>query len=178
MARDDFVIGTSGRTASDGLLIKSVDIRVYTVPTEAPEADGTLQWDRTSLVVVQPLLDNGVRGLGYAVGDPATGTFARETLAGAVSGMDVRDTGKCWAAMVRRIRNFGRPGIASMAIAAMDIAIWDTKARSLGLPLHRLLGPFAMPCPCMEAVGSPATRNVSCARSCPAGWNGGYRGSR
>ncbi|MGH7721838.1 MAG: enolase C-terminal domain-like protein [Candidatus Dormibacteria bacterium] len=125
---------------SDGLRIQSVEVRVYTIPTEAPEADGTLQWDRTSLVVVRPLLDNGVRGLGYAVGDLATGVVARDTLVDAVVGMDVCDTAACWEAMVRRIRNLGRPGIASMAIAAVDIALWDTRARALDSPLHRLLG--------------------------------------
>jgi L-alanine-DL-glutamate epimerase-like enolase superfamily enzyme len=57
-----------------------------------------------------------------------------------VLGRDVRDSAGCWEAMVRRIRNLGRPGIASMAIAAIDIALWDTKARALDLPLHRLLG--------------------------------------
>ncbi len=121
--------------------VKSVDVRVYTVPTKSPEADGTLEWDRTSVVVVQPELENGVRGLGYAVGDVSTGQLARETLADVVIGTDVRDTAACWEAMVRRIRNLGRPGIASMAIAAMDIALWDTKARALNLPLHRMLGP-------------------------------------
>ena len=121
--------------------MKSVDVRVYTVPTESPEADGTLEWDRTSVVVVQPELDNGVRGLGYAVADVSTGQLARETLADVVIGSDVRDTTACWEAMVRRIRNLGRPGIASMAIAAMDVALWDTKSRALNLPLHRMLGP-------------------------------------
>lgn len=125
----------------DGLSVRSVDVRVYTVPTEKPEADGTLQWDRTSLVVVQPLLDNGTRGLGYAVGDPAMGLLARDTLADVVIGADIREVGAAWEAMVRRIRNLGRPGIASMAIAAMDIALWDTKARAIDTPLHRLLGP-------------------------------------
>ncbi len=120
--------------------VASVDVRVYTVPTESPESDGTAQWDQTSLVVVQPVLSNGVRGLGYAVGDRATGQLARDTLADVVTGMDVRNTAACWEAMVRRIRNLGRPGIASMAIAAVDIALWDTKARALQLPLHRLLG--------------------------------------
>jgi L-alanine-DL-glutamate epimerase-like enolase superfamily enzyme len=127
---------------NDGLDVQSIDVRVYTVPTEAPEADGTLQWDRTSLVVVQPLLFNGIHGLGYAVGDPATGLLARDTLADVVTGMDVRDTTACWHAMVRRIRNLGRPGVASMAIAAVDIALWDTKARAFELPLHHLLGPM------------------------------------
>ncbi|MDQ6857127.1 MAG: mandelate racemase [Candidatus Dormibacteraeota bacterium] len=120
--------------------VASVDVRVYTVPTETPEADGTLQWDKTSVVVVQPLLSNGVRGLGYAIGDVATGHLVRDTLAEVVTGMDVRSTTACWETMVRRIRNLGRPGIASMAIAAVDIALWDTKARALELPLHRLLG--------------------------------------
>lgn len=127
--------------SSDDLIVHSVDVRVYTVPTEQPEADGTLAWDRTSYVVVRPLLRNGVCGLGYAVADPATGLLARDTLVAEVVGRDIRDTTACWEAMVRRIRNLGRPGMASMAIAAMDIALWDTKARALDLPLHRLLGP-------------------------------------
>ncbi len=123
------------------LAIDSVDVRVYTVPTEQPEADGTLQWEATSLVVVQPRLCNGILGLGYAVADTATGVLARDTLADLVVGRDVRDTTACWEAMVRRIRNLGRPGVAAMAIAAIDIALWDTKARALDLPLNRLLGP-------------------------------------
>ena len=125
---------------SDGLSVTSVDVRVYTVPTEAPEADGTFQWESTSVVVVQPQLENGIRGLGYAVGDPAIGLLARETLASVVTGRDVRATGAAWEAMVRRVRNLGRPGMASMAIAAIDIALWDTKARALGQPLQRMLG--------------------------------------
>jgi L-alanine-DL-glutamate epimerase-like enolase superfamily enzyme len=124
----------------DDLCIDAIDVRVYTVPTEAPEADGTLAWNATSLVVVQPRLRNGVRGLGYAVGDTSTGQLVREVLVDLLLGIDVRDTTACWEAMVRRIRNLGRPGIASMAIAAVDIALWDTKARALDIPLHRLLG--------------------------------------
>ncbi len=157
---------------SDGLDVQSVDVHVYTVPTEAPEADGTLQWDRTSLVVVQPLLFNGVRGLGYAVGDAATGLLARDTLADVVTGMDVRDTTACWEAMVRRIRNLGRPGVSSMAIAAVDIALWDTKARAFDLPLHRLLGPVRHTVPVYGSGGftSYSERDL-CAQL--AGWVGG-----
>ena len=42
--------------------------------------------------------------------------------------------------MVAAIRNLGRPGISSMAIAAVDNALWDLKARILDLPLVSLLG--------------------------------------
>ncbi|TMD93841.1 MAG: mandelate racemase [Chloroflexi bacterium] len=124
-----------------GFTLEAVDVGVYTVPTEQPEADGTLAWDSTTVVVVEPRTRDGTTGLGYAVGDTATGALVRDTLAGVVVGLDVRNTAECWERMRRRIRNLGRPGISSMAIAAVDIALWDTKARCLGLPLHRLLGP-------------------------------------
>jgi L-alanine-DL-glutamate epimerase-like enolase superfamily enzyme len=45
-----------------------------------------------------------------------------------------------WRAMVGAIRNLGRPGISSMAIAAVDCSLWDLKAKLLGLPLAKLLG--------------------------------------
>jgi L-alanine-DL-glutamate epimerase-like enolase superfamily enzyme len=45
-----------------------------------------------------------------------------------------------WNAMVSRIRNLGRPGIASMSISAVDIALWDLKARLLNVPLLTLFG--------------------------------------
>ena len=42
--------------------------------------------------------------------------------------------------MARQVRNLGRPGIAAMAISAVDIALWDLKARLLGVALSSLLG--------------------------------------
>ncbi|MGI8847005.1 MAG: enolase C-terminal domain-like protein [Candidatus Dormibacteria bacterium] len=154
---------------SGDFVVDSVDIRVYTVPTEQPEADGTLQWDATSYVVVQPHLRNGTVGLGYAVADLSTGHLARSTLADVVVGMDVRDSTACWEAMVRRIRNLGRPGIASMAIAALDIALWDTKARAVALPLHRLLGSVRDSVPIYGSGGfTTYTERELCAQL--AGW--------
>src|SRR3546814_6242888 len=38
------------------------------------------------------------------------------------------------------LRNLGRPGLGLMAIAAVDIALWDIKARLLGISLARLFG--------------------------------------
>jgi L-alanine-DL-glutamate epimerase-like enolase superfamily enzyme len=64
----------------------------------------------------------------------------RDELAPAVCGLDALDVPGAWLAMVRAIRNAGRPGISSMAIAAMDTALWDLKGRLLGLPVSALLG--------------------------------------
>src|SRR5437899_561008 len=126
--------------SDDGLTVEALDVSVYEIPTEQPEADGTLQWDSTTVVLVEPRLRGGLRGLGYAWGDACMKPLIDGRLAAEVVGRDVRDTGAAWEAMVRAIRNLGRPGIASMAIAAVDLALWDTKARALGQPLHRLLG--------------------------------------
>lgn len=125
----------------DELTVAALDVSVYEIPTEAPEADGTLQWDHTDVVVVEPRLGNGVRGLGHAWGHGAAmKALIESVLAGQVIGRDVRDVPAIWEGMVRAIRNLGRPGLVSMAVAAVDLAVWDTKARALGQPLHRLLG--------------------------------------
>lgn len=126
---------------SDGRQIAELPVAVYTIPTELPEADGTLAWDRTTVVVVEPRLEDGTVGLGYAFGAAAMAPLISETLAPRVIGLNIDDTGRAWEEMVRSIRNLGRPGLCSMAIAAVDIALWDTKARCLGQPLHKLLGP-------------------------------------
>ena len=54
--------------------------------------------------------------------------------------MSVLDTAAAWQAMVRAMRNIGRPGLVSCAISAVDTALWDLKAILLGLPVSRLLG--------------------------------------
>jgi L-alanine-DL-glutamate epimerase-like enolase superfamily enzyme len=127
-------------TAARGAVpIERVDVAAYVIPTDAPEADGSLAWDKTTLVVVE-IEAGGRRGLGYTYADGATAMLIRELLAGIVVGGDVLSPPARWAAMVHAIRNLGRPGIVSMAIAAVDVAIWDLKARVLELPLVTLLG--------------------------------------
>jgi L-alanine-DL-glutamate epimerase-like enolase superfamily enzyme len=57
-----------------------------------------------------------------------------------ILGKDAMAITGCWMAMLHAVRNLGRPGVASHAIAAIDIALWDLKARLLSLPLISLLG--------------------------------------
>jgi L-alanine-DL-glutamate epimerase-like enolase superfamily enzyme len=98
-----------------------------------------LEWNSTTLVLVQAEAGNEV-GLGYTYADSATATLIQDLLAEVIKGRDAMETSACWMAMVRRIRNLGRPGISSMAISAVDTALWDLKARLLQLPLVTLLG--------------------------------------
>ena len=126
--------------ADDAGRVERIDVAAYTVPTDLPEADGTLAWDSTTVVVVQVFLRGRESGLGFAYGHPAMVRLIDETLMPHVVGLDARDTAATWTAMVRAIRNLGRSGLSSMAISAVDLAVWDAKARLLGQPLHKLLG--------------------------------------
>lgn len=109
------------------------------MPTDFPESDGTLEWNSTTLVLVQAYGGNKC-GLGYSYADDATATLIRGLLTGVVKSQDAMAPRASWDAMVSRIRNLGRPGIVSMAISAVDIALWDLKARLLNLPLVTLIG--------------------------------------
>ncbi|HYK85495.1 MAG TPA: enolase C-terminal domain-like protein [Ktedonobacteraceae bacterium] len=129
----------STRFANNVVAIERLDVSAYTVPTDSPESDGTIKWDKTTLVLVEATA-GGKRGLGYTYADLATARVIKELLADIVVGRDAMAVPGTWLAMVEAIRNLGRPGICSMAIAAIDIALWDLKARLLELPLVTLLG--------------------------------------
>jgi L-alanine-DL-glutamate epimerase-like enolase superfamily enzyme len=118
--------------------VERVDVSVYTVPTDFPEADGTAEWDATTMVLVEAHAGDRV-GLGYTYGDAATGALVRDTLAEVVEGRDALAVTASWQALGNACRNLGRPGLASMAIASVDTALWDLKARLLELPLATLL---------------------------------------
>lgn len=119
--------------------IEEVRTDVYRVPTDGVEADGTFTWDATTLVVVH-VSAGGVHGLGYTYGAAATGALIDEMLADRVRGRDAFDIPAAFVEMSKTLRNAGRPGIGAMAVAAVDTALWDLKARLLSLPLVRLLG--------------------------------------
>jgi L-alanine-DL-glutamate epimerase-like enolase superfamily enzyme len=111
----------------------------YRIPTDFPESDGTLEWNATTMVLVE-VTGADQTGIGFTYADGATARLINDTLAEVVNGQNAMATSANWLAMVKAIRNLGRPGISSMAIAAADNALWDLKARILGLPLVTLLG--------------------------------------
>ena len=119
--------------------IRALDVRAYRVPTEQPETDGTYAWDATTVVVVQ-IHAHDQWGLGFSYAAQASAVLIDELLTDVIVGRDPFDVPGAWLAMVQKIRNVGRPGIASMAIAAVDTALWDLKARLLDISLARLLG--------------------------------------
>ena len=90
--------------------VEEVRTEVYTIPTDRPEADGTIAWDSTTLVLAE-VSAGGRRGLGYTYAAPAAAAVIRDTLAGAVRGADALAIPAAWRAMLRSVRNVGRPGL-------------------------------------------------------------------
>src|SRR6185312_16377158 len=119
--------------------IQRVAARAYEIPTDEKEADGTLEWDRTTLVLVE-VEAGGRTGLGYTYADAALVSLIAGKLAGFITGRPAMDIPAANAALWRSVRNLGRPGMAAMAISAVDAALWDLKAKLLDLPLAALLG--------------------------------------
>ncbi|HEV2633535.1 MAG TPA: enolase C-terminal domain-like protein [Actinocrinis sp.] len=119
--------------------IDSVQVSAYTVPTDAPEGDGTLTWDSTTMVLVEIHAGDTV-GTGWTYGPAACAAVVTDLLAPIVTGRNPMDVGGIHDAMDKAVRNAGRPGLVGYAISAVDVALWDLKARLLDVPLHKLLG--------------------------------------
>jgi L-alanine-DL-glutamate epimerase-like enolase superfamily enzyme len=119
--------------------VEAVSAAVFTVPTDSPEGDGTLTWDSTTMVLARASAA-GVTGIGWTYGLAAAANVITDKLADVVRGCSALDVPAANDAMCRAVRNAGKPGLVAMAISAVDIALWDLKARVLGVPLVRLLG--------------------------------------
>ena len=127
---------------SDGARIDAVEVSAYSVPTSTDEeSDGTLVWDSTTLVVVQ-LRCGTHTGLGYTYCHPAAGQIIESKLTSILTGADPLMPQKTWAQMQMQTRQMGHEGIAAMAISAVDVALWDLKAKLLGVCLADALPRF------------------------------------
>jgi L-alanine-DL-glutamate epimerase-like enolase superfamily enzyme len=126
-------------SSSENLQIKSGQISALNIPTDQPESDGTAQWDSTTVVIVE-LTAAGATGLGYSYANVAAARVAQELIEKQILGKDAFDIPSMHSAMDRQVRNWGRPGLVSSAIAAVDNCLWDLKGRLLNQPLVKLLG--------------------------------------
>ena len=143
-----------------------------------PSRTAPIAWDSTTLVLVEATA-GGKTGLGYTYADTATAALIRDLLADVVRGRDAMAVPGAWSAMVAAIRNLGRPGIASMAISAVDSALWDLKARLLDLPLVTLLGAVRDAAPVYGSGGFTSySIGAAPASSSAAGSPRASRGSR
>jgi L-alanine-DL-glutamate epimerase-like enolase superfamily enzyme len=119
--------------------IDRIEVAAYRVLTDQVESDGTLNWDHTDIVVVHAHA-GGTTGLGWSYASKAAAVLATDILSPVVMGKPFMSIAKMWTDMNHHLRNVGRAGAGLMAIAAIDVALWDLKAKILGLSLLDLFG--------------------------------------
>jgi L-alanine-DL-glutamate epimerase-like enolase superfamily enzyme len=111
----------------------------YVIPTDQPESDGTLAWDKTTLVLAR-VSAGGVEGIGYSYTSAAAQRVIEDVLRPVVRGADALATPALWLKMRDAVRNLGATGIANHALSAVDVALWDLKAKLLGVSVIALMG--------------------------------------
>jgi L-alanine-DL-glutamate epimerase-like enolase superfamily enzyme len=120
-------------------VIEDLQAQAYRFPTPCPESDGTLTWEATTMVLAR-VRGGDVEGLGWTYADPGCVPVITGPMAEVIVGRPLLDVPARWLAMQQRFRNLGRPGLASCALSAVDIALWDAAAQHLDVPVSRLLG--------------------------------------
>ena len=104
-----------------------------TMPPPAPGSGGRSQ------LFVHIHTDEGVEGLGVGQASPGVRQVIEHGLKGLLIDQDPFDIERLWNSMFWRVRGYGRKGLAFCALSAVDIGLWDLKAKALGLPLFKLL---------------------------------------
>jgi L-alanine-DL-glutamate epimerase-like enolase superfamily enzyme len=148
--------------------IEGVAVSAYSIPTDFPEGDGTFQWDSTTLVLCEIRAANET-GIGYTYGNKATSLVADELGQKCLVNQSPFDIPALYEAMCRQVRNDGSRGIASMAISALDIALWDLKAKLLGCSLVDLIGAMQPSVPLYGSGGFTTYSNNQLAKQL-SGW--------
>ncbi|MDQ8702889.1 mandelate racemase/muconate lactonizing enzyme family protein [Streptomyces sp. LHD-70] len=120
-----------------------------TLPLATPVSDAKVLTGRqkpmteVAFLFVELETAGGHQGIGFSyakrAGGPGQFAHARE-IAGNLIGEDPSDIGRIWTKLVWAGASVGRSGLATQAIAAYDVALWDLKAKRAGLPLAKLLG--------------------------------------
>lgn len=131
------LINVSGK--GDSVLIKSVKVSAYIIPTETPESDGTIEWNSTTLILVEIAAGN-TTGIGYTYSNVAVAAVINSSLKKVIENQNCLDIPWLSKKLIEAVRNDGQCGIAMMAVSAVDNALWDLKTKILNVPLCILLG--------------------------------------
>jgi D-arabinonate dehydratase len=134
-----------------GVKITAVTTEEYKWPRHKPISNGLHTYTHTGLELVKIETDEGITGIGLGAGG-AIGRATVQTLTPLLIGEDPIDVERLWHKMwIPKL--IGRRGLTTRAISAIDIGLWDIKAKAANLPLYKLLGGFRDRVPTYVAGG-------------------------
>src|SRR6266436_1166731 len=134
-------------------LVKTIDTGLYRIPLTVSLSDSTHgKINAFELVTCRVRDTDGAEGIGYTYtvgrnGGAIADTLRRE-IPELIEGREADDTEAIWHHVWWALHYGGRGGPPVLALSALDIALWDLKARRTNLPLFRLLGGFDARVPC------------------------------
>jgi L-alanine-DL-glutamate epimerase-like enolase superfamily enzyme len=123
--------------------IEGISTSLHRLPPASPWEDATNKVQSLEFIVVDLVTDTGIVGTGLSytvdIGGTAIRTLIDDYLSNLIIGMDPLDYERIWTKLTGQSRRLGL-GVNSMAIAAIDVAVWDIIGKHHGMPLHRLVG--------------------------------------
>jgi L-alanine-DL-glutamate epimerase-like enolase superfamily enzyme len=133
--------------------IAALETALYRIELPVPLSDSTHgTMTHFELVTVRLRDSDGAEGVGYTyttgAGGAAVHVLIDQGLRPVLLGADADQIEALWTRMWWKLHYGGRGGSVSLAVSACDIALWDLKARRLGMPLWRVLGGFDASVPC------------------------------
>ena len=131
--------------------INEVTPAVYSLPYEKPISNGKYTYTASTEVVVKVGTDEGITGIGWAGGGSIVAETVKE-LEPYVVGEDPFNVERIWDKMYLP-KVFGRKGLTTRAISAVDIAIWDVIGKAVDKPIYQLLGGYRDSVPAYIAGG-------------------------
>ena len=125
------------------------------VPMKAPGIDKTVQ---RQLLLAEIETESGLVGYGITglTSNRAVCGIINTVIAPMLVGLDAREISRVWNVMYRELGHRGQTGLASHAMSAVDIALWDIRGKALGEPIWRLLGGARDRVPCYVTCGLPS----------------------
>lgn len=131
--------------------IIGMEVLPYSKPFDVPISNGKYTYYSTDIVLCLVHTDVGITGIGWTHGDEMT-YIAAKKLEPYILGEDPINVEKIWE-KIYLPKIFGRKGLATRAISAVDIALWDIRGKVSNLPLYKLLGGYRTEVPVYVAGG-------------------------
>jgi L-alanine-DL-glutamate epimerase-like enolase superfamily enzyme len=131
--------------------ITGLDVHRFTKLYDQPISNGKYTYNATNIVICQVHTDEGISGVGWTHGKNIVFNTIKR-LEDYVKGEDPFNVERIWNKMYLP-KIFGRKGLTTRAISAVDIALWDIKGKVAGKPLYQLLGGYRDEVPVYIAGG-------------------------
>jgi L-alanine-DL-glutamate epimerase-like enolase superfamily enzyme len=124
--------------------IRELSFSLHRIPPATPWQDATHKVTALEFIVARLETMSGATGTGFSytvgVGGSAILALLEDYCGGILAGQDIGEPERIWRLLFDHLHRTGSGGVNTLAIAAVDIAVWDALARSQNVPLWRALG--------------------------------------